>query len=400
MKKVIVFTLVLAMAVGSAFAVDIGGTVFGGVNLMEGNSEDDDIRGSLSMKRVRFEGSGGAEANGMEFGGFLRFEGGQYGGATISTGNGYDVPGLSALAWWQPVDAFKMSIGGNPDGFYGKEGFAGWMFYQMPCDVGIADNGSVWGYGDYHPSNAYIFRSAFYGGFDGNALMFDIKPIDMLGINIVLPYASHGLLEDIFKGITAQVDLNFDFGNIAVTFAGDGAGPRDNPAVFAYFGLSAIDNLSLDVGLGFSFSDDDNRSDPIGIGLAAKVDVSDSFGFKARLFASVGGGGTIMGIDYKDPTVILFDVLPYIGINDSMKVYIGAGLTVMAPDEGDALIGWYFNPYLTVGAEWGPTFLAGIRVWSNGNWGDPLTGDGSNYNVFDDKATVSFAIPIGIQVSF
>jgi hypothetical protein len=66
-----------------------------------------------------------------------------------------------------------------------------------------------------------------------------------------------------------------------------------------------------------------------------------------------------------------------------MRAYISAGLGMYMPETGDSAMDWHFNPYLEVGQEWGPKFLAGVKVWSE------LNGDVTNW-----------AVPIAIMVSF
>jgi len=56
-------------------------------------------------------------------------------------------------------------------------------------------------------------------------------------------------------------------------------------------------------------------------------------------------------------------------------------------NEGENVTAWYFNPYLRVGAEWGPTFYFGIQAWS----------DGMKYG--DNKVT-NWAVPVALMVSF
>jgi hypothetical protein len=442
MKKVIVFSLVLAMAVGSAFAVDLGGTVFGGVRLMQGNNDKhmdgdkevaDDLTAGAGMTRIRLEGAG--ENDEGTFGGWLRFS---------TDGNFADDFGapVAGLAWWKPIEQFKMTIGGNPDGFYGKEGTAGWMFYQMPSDIGIVDPASVWGGGYLNPDywmygdSAAQYRDAFYGGFGGMGLMFDIRPVDAFGVNIVVPYFTKGppapwdpttLLDprliDVWKQTMVQFDVNLDgIGNLALTYFGtDDYAFKENDdetgigANFRlYFNLTAIDNFGLDFGLGLRLPESTEEdfgggkvkitaNYPLAIGLGAKMDVTDSFGFKARLLAKIGPSATVDGEKKEDPDVASFvfglDLLPYIGISDNMKLYIGLGLVMLSfpePEVGDKkdnILGWHFNPYLQVGAEWGPTFYAGFRLFSYGDKG--LTPKDQN-----EYTKVHFEVPIGIQVSF
>jgi hypothetical protein len=428
MKKLIAIAVVFTLAVGGVFAADIGATVFTGVNVMEGNTADDSkIMGSGSQFRLRLEGSG--ENDDGTFGAWLRFEptGGTSTGVGVSgTGsieipygdpedpdseviefpvsiNGQTDPFVSGLAWWKPIDQFKLTIGGNPDGLYGKEGYAGWMFYQMPSDVGIVIPHSVWGGPYLNPEwwrTGAKYRNAFYGGFGDNGLMLDIKPVDMFGLNIILPYFGGGELANIFKNMTIQLDFNLDFGNIALTYdmaSWTKVEPNDSigGTFFLYFGLSAIDNLSLDLGIGFPLphnTDFKKRQDPVAVGLAAKFDVNDSFGFKARLLAQFMGKTDTAGTVAKDPFILGLDLLPYIGISDNLKAYIGLGLVMVSPDVGDSIIGFHFNPYLQVGAEWGPTFYAGVRVFS---YGDKGVKDGK-----ETSAPIHFEIPIGLQVSF
>jgi hypothetical protein len=433
MKKLIVVAVVFALAAGGVFAADIGATVFGGVRLMQAdNIEGTNVGYDAGMTRLRLEGSG--ELDDGKFGAWIRFD--PLGGTATGVGaNGsftfkdedgedvtIDVGGntdsfVAGLAWWKPIDQFKLTIGGNPDGLYGKEGYSGWMFYQMPSDIGIVSPHSVWG-GPYLTPNWNGFakyRNAFYGGFDGYGLFLDIKPVDMLGINLILPYfdwfggsdpeKNGKSVGGVFKNMTVQVDVNLDFGNIALTFDLESwtkDNDKPNGAIggkaYLYFNLSAIDNLSLDVGIGFPLPKSRDggykHQDPIAAGLAAKFDVNDSFGLKARLLAQFAGSETKYdGADpVKDPFVLGLDLLPYFAISDSLKAFVGLGLTMASHEDYEkAEIGWHFNPYLQIGQEWGPTFYAGIRAYS-------LYFDKTGEK--NDKSVIHFEIPIGIQVSF
>jgi hypothetical protein len=50
-------------------------------------------------------------------------------------------------------------------------------------------------------------------------------------------------------------------------------------------------------------------------------------------------------------------------------------------------MGWHFNPYLEVGAEWGPKFLFGVKVWSPFKKGN-------------DDAIINWAVPVALHLSF
>jgi hypothetical protein len=428
MKKLIAIAVVFALVAGGVFAADIGATVFGGVRLIEGDTQENHNMGyGAGMTRARLEGSG--ENDDGNFGAWIRFDAGDGAGANLGLGT-------SALAWWKPIDQFKLIIGGNPDGMYGKEGYAGWMFYQMPSDIGIVQPASVWGGGYLNPDYwmygsigaAAKYRNAFYGGFGDNGLFLEIKPVDMFGLNILLPYFGGGddgyigsdtekwgkSVGGVFKRMTIQADVNLDFGNIALTFElNPWTKEVDKPEgaiggkAYLYFNLSAIDNLALDFGVGFPLpqsADGYKHQDPIAIGLAAKFDVNDSFGLKARLLAQLAGSTKYGEADpVKDPLVLGLDLLPYIGINDSMKAFIGLGLVMISfpevnGDKFDSVIGFHFNPYLQIGAEWGPTFYAGIRVYTYGDKKSEKSAFG--WDGEDVSAPIHFEIPIGIQVSF
>jgi len=383
MKKLIVLSVVLALVASAAFAVDLGGTVIGGVNLVNGQAGDgasSDVMGGAQMKRIRIEGGG--EAGEGKFGGYFRLDHEDKGAE--------DNGGLAGNAWWKPIDQVKIIVGSNGgDGFYGKEGVTGWMFYQTVSDAAtIVNPGNCWG-GSYSGGgdDNIIFRNAFYGGDGGgNALRLEIKPIDILGINIVLPYymgtetwgaPKDGKLEDLFNKITAQIDLNFDFGNIALTYTGK----KDAGDIYLYYGGSFGD-----LGLDFGFHYNLEKDAAMGVGLGLKY-ATDSFGLKFRTVATLGGGDKF--------TKLLADVMPFFPLGDNLTAFVSVGLAMVVPDGGDTLIGWHFNPYLQIGEEWGSKFVIGIKV-SN----DAAGYRGSATAPWVDEKIIKWSIPISIMVNF
>jgi len=402
MKKLIAIAVVLALVAGVAFAVDVGGEVFGGVDLIradsgkDANGDANPVTAGGGMYRIRLSGSG--EAGEGKFGGWFRLD-------AVNTSINDDVvnnfgntPGYSfdfsngfqAIAWWKPIDQFKLSIGGNSDGIWGKEGVTGWMFNQMPYDSGIASGtGNIWGWGETVGTSLQT-RFAFFHGFDNNRLFMEIKPIDMIGINIAVPFiAKDGQkAEDVFKAIVAQLDLNFDFGNIAVTYNGEshfGYG-----ALFAYYGGS-FGPLALDVGIGYHMKKDNDADDnPFYAGLGVKY-AADAFGIKFR---------TAFAIPAKDTQNfgVLFDLLPYYAFNDNISAFLNMGIGITSPTDAQknagkdkAGAGWFINPYIRVGAEWGPSFYAGIKLSSTNN---------NDANDGKTDAVIDFSIPVSIMVSF
>jgi len=390
MKKIIAILAMVALVGGVAFAeAAVSGHVIGTVNLFESDTSkatDNKISGSGGFNRVRLEASGSDEEG--KFGAWLR------------VGDDIDAAIVAGLAWWKPIDQFKLTVGGNPDGIFGKEGNTGWMFYQTVSDTGVAMGGeNVWGWAltngfyNYWDGGVGGFgagvktRDVFYEGFGGNGLLLEIKPIEMFGLNIVLPYFTDGaLVEDIFKDLTLQLDLNLDFGNIALTFKGDASGASGGN-VYVYAGIGAIENVALDIGLSLILDGDTVKKQPLGVGLGAKVDISETFGLKARLAA-------LVPTDSDDKTTrILFDVLPFFALSDSMTVFVSVGLGLVDFD-GEACVGFHFNPYLQVGSEWGPKFLAGIKVWQMAAY------EGKFINDFVTDSHINWAVPIAVNVSF
>jgi len=437
MKKLIAISVVFALVAGAAFAVDLTGTVFGRVNVLEGSTAkvDDGEGGTTSapvtasggMGRVRVDGSG--EAGDGEFGGYIRIQ--SSGDGTLTSGNALD----SAYAWWKPVDQFKLIIGEFSDGFWGKEGVTGWGFNQMPNDSGVAINYGIWcgpywgssvyGTGNdpsdpdstWNKSNAFAFlhnRYTFFEGFVRPGASLEITPADMIGINIGIPFISKDrsgdgpkddTAADVYKASVVQFDIKMDFGNIAITYDGSsraGMKAQDAGAIFVYYGGSFGD-LSIDFGFSYHLvakNDDngkwgtDDKSLPFGIGVGVKY-ATDSFGVKFRTTAVLGGDKE-RGEAGNDATYINTSVLPFFNLGDNLTAFVGFGLAMVKDGESKAIketfgessiTGWYFNPYLRVGAEWGPTFYFGIQAWS----------DGIKYG--DSKVT-NWAVPVALMVSF
>ena len=415
MKKLLVLAVIFAFVASFAFAeAAVSGQVIGTFNLLQGSNEKDanddaiDPNAGGSMSRVRVEVSGGDEDG--TFGGWVRLEDGMVGNA-----------------WWKPMDALLVRLGSNGgDGFWGKEGVTGWMFYQTATDTGVTYAGenvwgwggpgnTVWGWNEGHSGfgTDLSTRNAFYGGFD-NGLMLEIKPMDILTFNIGIPFAASGEFGDIagFKGVyggtTIQADLNLDFGNIALTFVGNRGtfdGDVANAAqVFAYLGMGIGENMALDVGIGFPIPVKEGEGDtevtyhnPIGIGVGFKFS-GDAFGVKARAALTIAGSAKYKSATYNEPMGLLLDVMPFIAINDSATLFISLGVAYVAANKQDdffidekAYMAWHFNPYLQIGSEWGPKFLAGIKLWSPSKDHFPVNGS---------DAALYWAIPIALNVGF
>jgi hypothetical protein len=364
MKKIIALLVVFALFAGSAFAADIGVDVHASARLAEGASGQDDIITNGSLDRVRI-GAGGETEDGV-FGAWFRMDG-------IHWSGGFDAQGL---AWWKPLDFLKVQLSSNPDGHWGKDGVSRWMFYQTATDTsGLTDGGAnSWGGGLYGWNGDA--GGAFFGGVN-TGLMLEITPLDILGINIALPFGGDATWEDNFNNFTAQVAVNLDFGNFALTYQGQG---EKKGYLRVYAGLP-ISIINLDVGFGLPFDSNDGAvKAPVTAGLALKAGISDAFAIKFRTYAFFGGDDKAFKLTA--------DVMPYFAISDSLSAFLAFGVGMLSPDSGDATIGFNVNPYIIVGSEWGPKFLAGFKVNSDG------------VKDADDKTTTKWALVIGMQVGF
>jgi len=307
---------------------------------------------------------------------------------------------------------------------WGKEGVTGWSFTSGPYDSSLALNpgvwyGTDWGSSPYQwidgstgksTSNPYIHsRYVFFEGFVDFGAAMEIKPLDILGVNIAIPFISK-TGEDAYKlfGATiVQLDLNLPFGNIALSYnGGDLARTNErvgaNGAFYAYYGGSFGD-IGLDVGLSYHITGDNEVKQPFGVGVGLKY-AAGAFGinFKATVAIPLESDG--MGDEAN--TYVNVAVLPSYAINDNLTVFFQAGLGMILPskdlkdyssDVKGAYVGWFINPYLRVGAGWGPSFGFGVKVYSDGL---PYQTGSDSVLDFNGKAVVKFEIPVAIMVSF
>ena len=371
MKKLIAIAVVFALVVGTAFAVDLSADVDAFANVFEySNAPGAKVKASADFDAIRLSGAG--ELADGKFGGNVRLDFVD-GGVLLSPSHGVLGQGL---AWWKPIDQFKLTLGqSNAKGGmgWGKEGVTGWGFNQKAYGTHVAlGSDNVWGraWGGFIPGYLY-YRDVFAADIDENTpgLYMEIKPFDMLGINIGFKDFNGDWGRDFFAdNFVFQVDLNFAFGNIALTMK--------EGSIFMYYGGS-FGAISLDIGL----------SVPDLVGVAGTTFSFYRIYFGAGLKYSAGAFGikfrTATGIPANSLQTfdVLFDVLPYFQINDNFSVFVNAGMGMVIKN-GLKELGWAFNPYIRIGAEWGPSFYVGIQAGGK---------KGGN---------VDFALPIGITVGF
>jgi hypothetical protein len=436
MKKLIVFSVIFTLAVASVFALDASVEVFGKAELINGSSEKStpdgleadlvtpkykmgDIKTDFSIPRVRLGASGQTEETPVGIvGGWARFD-------SASLNDGILNSGFSGFVWWKPADVFKLQIGGNPDGEFGLDGIAGWGFHALANEVLGGLNGHIWGGG--YSGIGVKYRDAFFGGWGAPGLLFVITPIEALAINIAIPISGDTAV-NVYKQTTVQITYDFEgAGKAGITFVGGkmddewvknssggyDSGYNDNPTVFAYFGLTAVENFVLDIGIGYKFFDSYTDSaasvtstinNPLAVSLGVGY-TYDFFNIKARMLGEFIGSSKTEGggvsTEYKDGYSFLIDILPNFKINDNVTIFLNAGLGVTGGKESadtadpskkisaDTQVAWNVEPYVCVTpGYWNGALFAGIRIES------PITKDKKG-NQF-----INWSVPIGITCSF
>jgi len=542
MKKLIAISVVFVLLAGAAFA-QIGADIMVKGNLAEGSTEEGaEIVTSMGFSRLRLSGS--AQNDEETFGGYIRF---QHQGYTSIYGYG----------WWKPIDVLKIQLGSNEDGAYdGVDGVARWGFYRDAGDVGVQQE-------------KWAFGNSFYGGWGSVGLGLSITPIEALAINIGIPLGTGDTAADTFKKTNAQVVYTIDgLGKAAITYVG-GTGHKDweegkdgklektndkgevtalaikavdpklesnDPSkIFAFFGLTAIENLDLAIGIGYKFGyensgngtgyvvnaagipvpvgpsygwtdpDEDPATQPVwgvtnpasqgdpkegpytpdnaadtnktvwkanddkskfwtekgilSVGLAAQYDAG-AFGVKARVQGDLLGGGSnewtdaggtkhtvetnISGTYEKQAAIakasgaakedlerdfqtsnsftVTFDVLPYYAVNDSLTIFLSAGVVFGGAGEykttdvgggttttdtytSNSALSWHAQPLITYSAGWGKTFYAGFRLESSPERTLETKNEATNQTTVTTKdllvdSSIKWSIPIGIYFSF
>jgi len=215
--------------------------------------------------------------------------------------------------------------------------------------------------------------------------------------------------------------------------------------LWAYFGLTAIENLGIDIGVGFKFADswyeEDNSStpyktsetsttnNPLNVGVAVNF-TSGSFGLKARVFGEFLGNLTykydtnVPGDKSREYVLgdgwgMTIDILPSFAINDKFTAFLSTGLAfhtlqdyielnnkadpqdITIVQDKACLFEWHVNPYITLNYGAG-TFFAGFRLYSpTAKYNTFDKYDGTNeYGDKTGNRILDWSIPIGIAISF
>ncbi|MDR2922543.1 MAG: hypothetical protein LBU85_04265 [Treponema sp.] len=461
MKKLIAIAVVFALAAGVAFAADIGASVDGKIHVIEGTSkEDTEVMASGAFNVLRLETSGQNEEG--TFGGWLRVDtlgisnvsvsadtaayqkaltdyvanGGNLVNATNPQHGDYINPanftkasgqlsgGFFGYAWWKPIEQLKLTIGVNPDGHFGTDGVTQWGFYQVAGDI-VGNHASAWGGGIESAASGFVYRDAFFGGWASNGAIITVTPIEGLEVNVGIPFiAKAGRGENVYKSTTVQAAYNIDgIGRLALTWDGSTYGGKDAEKplsggglgrLFAYFNLTSVENLSVDIGFGIPFASNNGKgpdpTDPtkevdkstfkMYAGLGAHY-TAGSFGAKARL-AMGFGGTTTDGKTASDAFKMMFDLMPYYAITDTLTAHLSFGMGFQGDsyydgesrDDAPDFAAWHIYPYITVkGGWWAPNFYAGLKIESDKD-------SGFRKKTGYDKQIINWSVPVGIHFEF
>ena len=443
MKKLLLFPLFLFLA-STAFAeISVSGSASAGTTLIKGSN----IRGGNLEAGNSLSGSLGVSASNDDetFGGGVRVK-----GDTETDGGA----GLSASAWWKPIEQLKLQLGGIDD--FALTEIVGWGYhandaedyvvaapYSYAGSIFTTDTGFYNGTGSKWTGATLTF-TPFYGldvniGFPfirGNAYIIEIESSNHTELKTIKTKA-----QDVYLFGSAQASYTlWGIGRFAVSFMGGGDGTirpyaeekpsadytveflEDNylnvysSTVYASFLWDTFDIFNVNVGVRYVFpakSGDLNLryNPPIAAGLGISFGY-DNIGIKTRFAATfLGSASKEGGMTLKEPVKLGFGILPYYRLEPYTTFYLNLSVSyrgneqVMAENGtvstvlNSAAIGWYVNPYLTVQIGYG-TFFAGFRLESDGIrkvWdsdGDLVP----NYTV--GVPVIEWSVPIGIQFTF
>ena len=394
MKKVLASLVIFALVAGTAFA-QISGVIAGGIGF-EGQTDSSSANTTAQYGRVRLAGSG--ETEDETFGGYIRLDrGAWWGDGDVDTA--YHGAGWG---WWKPNDMFRLTVGQEYDGVIATDDLARYSFYEEAGDLVsvVIEN---WDY-----------SRSFYGGWADFGAIFTLTPMEGLVIHAALPFEPGADAQNAFKRIVGQINYEMDgLGKFALTIEGglgknpaffgtgsndqidassfaalDGAG--DGTRIFAYFGLSSIENLFLEFGIGYTFESKGTQTwkwktgdvensysvtgkvnEPLAVGVAAQYTATEQFGVKLRVQGQFAGNYKIdSGPEATDgtedlPTRVRADILPYYQANSNLGLFFSAG-TIHTFDDGKDTLGWHINPYIVLGNQWTSALFAGFRLESDG----------------------------------
>jgi opacity protein-like surface antigen len=403
------------------------------------------------LKRVRVSASG--EDDNSLFGGWFRFE--KYGmdnpglagyawwkpieqvKFTLGT-NPDGFFGLDGMTRWNfyqvggdvgvPKENWKLS-----QSFYGGWGENGGLLTITPMEALEINVGIPYSQGG-KAQDVYM-RSTIQVAYTADGLgKFGLTYIG--GVNREEGKAVDGFVEQYwFDGEDATFKVDEDTGDIIPVPAkpagfkykwnkGDSISYIHDPSkIMLYVGLTMIENLGIDFGFGYTLPMSGkgikaelplNGADgkaikvefaegtynaPMAVGLGVKFDAGD-FGVKARMQGLLAGKIAVKDADAVNiPLNVVFDVMPYYAISESLTGHFSLGVDYTAKqdkaDDDYAKMGFHATPYLTIKSNWwAPNLYVGIDIRTDGF----KFKDGGESK--DGATAMNWSVPIGIAFGF
>jgi hypothetical protein len=380
MKKLIAIAVVFALvAVGAAFAeTSVGGNLKIGGDLIGGSSiEDSD---PYAGKLVLWDSHANVNFSGEKAGGMLRVHAHGQGSASPLDWT----PDVFTFGWWKPVEQLRIQLGVNPDGDWGAAQISGWGFNAEAQGGTALDQ-----YRKLGANGSDIARTTkgWYGGFNGLGAAVSIFPTQGLTINWALPLGSQTTLAETYGRSHFNAAYNIqDIGTIRVALKLNGEYEKDkanSPDFWGSFYLIAVENIGVDLGLGFVTPAGKDQDGVLGVGLGFRYGLDD-FSIKLRAGVDLNKEG-----DDSAP-VLGVHILPAYNVGPC-TILLNAGLGVVThAGDVDADIGWFINPYVKANMG-GGTFYGGIQLYSIGK--DPSDPKG-------EKDLINWAVPITYNFYF
>jgi hypothetical protein len=456
MKKLIAISVMCALVVGAAFAdTTFGGAIFVGGEFVSGDnnaneSEDASVHSHLKTTSIDKDAYNTIIK--------VTFGDSEAGGWFSLHNNGGNANPYHWFGWWRPIPQLRLQIGRNTDGDFGVAQISGWGFTGEAKNAGKNGMGAINEYSGPVFGLAHARTTGWYQG-TGDTPNFQISafPIEGLTVNLWVPFNNSENAGFTYSRIEANVQYRIvDIGTATLSFQSNTGylegdpekwygedGITDvskSPKVYASFFLTAVENLAVDLGIGFKFpfsnpnyeyeftTVDPNAGlgdkaetveektttqdtfHPFEIGLGLRYNMGD-FQFKMRAGFSFGGSTTYDTDDIEDkkePLQISFNINPNYKIG-KLTVFFYAGLGIQVVEdwekqpEGDswnksgsnAVVSWFINPYVMIPVG-SIRFLTGVQIFSDGV-GHPYYESGT---IKYDSAKISWAIPFGFYTYF
>jgi hypothetical protein len=287
----------------------------------------------------------------------------------------FAVPGRDGnlYAWWKPNDLFKLDIG-----------YVRWDVLRGISVLESFQNGKYTGTAGIHEDFIFHrFATADWWSTNPGAIL-EITPIPNLYIGAAINTGPYGAsfddnLSDVYKNSQYAAGYNIDgIGLIRVGYFGINSQGIGNQLIQGAFKVTAIEGLTIDVGVGYGLEDNRDNLNNLTVGLAAAFK-TDLFGINGAVGAYLGGDGDAGG---QYPKIELA-LNPYVSLAFA-TIGLGADFGLELGKEDSSHIG--FDLYIQKGFG-GGQIKAGVTAAIQPGSPDPA------------KQNVVIAIPIELTYS-